>query len=205
MLPGDFPSIIPTKPDRKDMVRFGVLGITGLAGLALVVIILLFVISAWLGRPISMFGYDEGPDQPIVFPHTTHVQEVGLDCSFCDRNVTKGASATVPSVGLSMTCHTVVGDESAEIEKLRDYHSQGEPIDWVRVHRLPDHVRFNHQAHIQYFSEKNNILPAAVCATCHGDVGNMKKVRQVEPLKMGNCVDCHRDNNAPTDCSTCHY
>ncbi len=192
------------------MALLGVLGVTSLVGLAAVVFILLFVISAWLGRPLSVFGYNEGPDQPIAFPHTTHAGSVedggiGLDCTFCHRNVTEGAAATVPSVGLCMTCHAVVGDGLAEVEKLREYSAEGTAIDWIRVHRVPDHVRFNHEAHISFFSDQDEILPSAVCATCHGDVATMEKVRQVEPLKMGNCVDCHRDNDAPTDCTTCHY
>ena len=192
------------------MALLGVLGLVSLFGLAVVVGVMLFVISAWLGRPLSVFGFTKGPDQPIAFPHTVHAGAVedggiGLDCTFCHRNVTEGPAATVPAVGLCMTCHAVVGDGLAEVEKLREYHAEGRPVDWVRVHRLPDHVRFDHQAHISFFSEKDGILPSAVCATCHGSVATMEKVRQVEPLKMGNCVDCHRDNSAPTDCTTCHY
>ena len=192
------------------MALLGVLGFVSLVSLAAVVFVLLFVISAWLGRPLSVFGYTEGPDQPIAFPHTVHAGAVedggiGLDCTFCHRNVTEGPAATVPPVGLCMTCHAAVGDGLAEVEKLREYAALGQPIDWVRVHRLPDHVRFNHEAHISFFSEQDGIPASAVCATCHGSVAKMEKVRQVEPLKMGNCVDCHRDNSAPTDCTTCHY
>ena len=192
------------------MALLGVLGLCSLFVVAVIIGVLLFVISAWLGRPMSVFGFTEGPDQPIAFPHTVHAGSVedggiGLDCTFCHRNVTEGPAATVPAVGLCMTCHMVVGDESTEIAKLRDHYAQDRPVDWVRVHRMPDHVRFNHQAHIQFFSERDEISASAVCATCHGPVAEMEKVRQVEPLKMGDCVDCHRDNSAPTDCSTCHY
>ena len=163
-----------------------------------------FVISAWLGRPI-VFGYNEGPSQPVAFPHTVHVQELGLDCTFCHRNVTKGAAAGIPSVGLCMTCHKTVGDDIEEVEKLRDIFAAARPIDWVRVHRLPDHVRFVHEAHIRFFSERDAVPASAVCSICHGDVAGMTKVRQIRSLKMGDCVDCHRDNDAPTDCTTCHY
>ena len=149
-----------------------------------------------------------------------------------------------------MTCHKVVdgglayteseGEEKlsakVEVEKLRAIHAQGDPIDWVRVHRVPDHVHFVHEAHIRFFSGPKSVVekvkrpeneikladarrirsdiavgeildvPAsAVCSTCHGDVASMTKVRQVRALKMGDCVDCHRDNSAPTDCTTCHY
>ena len=168
------------------------------------VLVLTFIISAWLGRPV-IFGFNEGPDQPIAFPHTVHVQQLGLDCTFCHRNVTKGAAATVPAVALCMTCHKTVGDGIEEVEKLRATFEAGLPIDWVRVHRVPDHVQFVHEAHIRFFMEQDGVSAAAVCSTCHGDVGSMTKVRQVRSLKMGDCVDCHRANNAPTDCTTCHY
>ena len=168
-----------------------------------------FVISAWLGLPLPVFGLSGGPDQPIAFPHTRHagdnVGEMGLDCTFCHRTVTTEAAASVPSVGLCMTCHRVIGKDLPEVEKLKGYFERGEPINWVRVHRVPDHVHFVHEAHIRFFSEKNGVVASETCSICHGDVGSMVKVNQVRSLKMGDCVDCHRQNNAPTDCTTCHY
>ena len=202
MIPGDFQI---SKPTRKQLIKHGTLGVITLAFLVVAALALTFVISAWLGRPV-VFGYSEGPDQPIAFPHPTHVEDLGMDCTFCHRNVTKGAAATIPSAGLCLTCHQVVGDDLPEIEKLREMVVENErPIDWVRVHRVPDHVHFVHEAHIKFFSERDGIAETAVCATCHGDVGSMEKVEQVRALKMGDCVNCHRDNGAPTDCTTCHY
>ena len=201
MIPGDFK--LPRYP-RKKLVLFGVLGGVSLAAFAGTVLVLVWIISAWLGRPV-IFASNEGPTQPIAFPHTVHVQQLGLDCTFCHRNVTQGAAATIPAVGLCMTCHQTVGDDIPEVEKLRAVFAQGQSIDWIRVHRVPDHVHFVHEAHIRFFSERDGVSAAAVCSTCHGDVGSMVKVRQVRSLKMSDCVDCHRDNSAPTDCSTCHY
>ena len=201
MIPGDFQI---RKPSRKKMLGLGLLGLVGLAGLAVAVLVGIFVISAWFGRPV-IFGYDEGPDQPIPFNHQKHVQQVGLDCTFCHRNATVDAAATVPATGLCLTCHMTVGDGLENIETLRGYAERGEPINWVRVHRLPDHVQFVHEAHIRFFSERDNVAASEVCSTCHGDVGNMPKVKQVRSLKMSDCVDCHRDYEAPTDCTTCHY
>ena len=211
------------------------MGGVGLAAFAGVALALTFLISAWLGRPV-VFGFDEGPDQPIAFPHPTHVEQLGLDCTFCHRNVTKGAAATIPAVSLCMTCHRVVGEGKPGVEILRAAFDEGQPIDWIRVHRLPDHVHFVHEAHINAFSgqktvvkkitdpatqirlvDARNVSPGAsvgavidvavskVCTICHGNVGAMTKVRQERSLKMGDCVDCHRDNGAPTDCTTCHY
>lgn len=201
MIPGDFQY---TKPSGKKLLGFGLLGILGLGALVVVGFLLTFVVSAWFGLPV-VFGFNEGPDQPIAFPHTTHVQELGLDCTFCHRNVTKGAAATIPAVGLCLTCHKTVGDGLPEVEKLRAAFDAGEPIDWIRVHRVPDHVHFVHEAHIRFFTEQNDIPASAVCSTCHGDVGSMTKVKQVRSLKMSDCVDCHRNFDAPTDCTTCHY
>ena len=205
MIPGDFQI---KRPTQRQMLLTSVLGIGGLVTAVVVVIGLTWIVSAWFGTPI-IFGSDEGPDQPIAFPHTTHVQELGLDCTFCHRQVTKSAQATIPSVSLCMTCHQAVAGSTesaqAEIKKLRDAFSDGDAIDWLRVHRVPDHVHFVHEAHIKFFSERDGVEASAVCSTCHGDVGSMEKVRQVRTLKMSDCVDCHRDNSAPTDCTTCHY
>ena len=164
MLPGDFQ--LPKRPPTKKLVLFGVLSLGGLFSLAVVVGVTMFVISAWLGRPLGVFGFDEGPDQPIAFPHTVHVQQVGLDCTFCHRNVTKGAAATVPAIGLCMSCHKVVGDGNPEVEKLRDFYEAGQPVDWVRVHRVPDHVHFVHEPHIRFFQEIDGGA-SNVCSRCH--------------------------------------
>ena len=233
MIPGDFQI---SRPPTRKLVLFGFLGLLGLVGFGGTVLAIVFVISAWLGQPI-IFGYTEGPTQPIAFPHTVHVEQLGLDCTFCHRNVTEGAAATIPAVALCMSCHEVVGDGIEEVQKLRDTFDAGLAINWVRVHRVPDHVHFVHEAHVRRFSgvrpvvedlvtdplaqirlteareikpdasvgETLDIAASATCTICHGDVGGMVKVEQVRSLKMSDCVDCHRDNNAPTDCTTCHY
>ncbi len=203
MIPGDFQI---KKPSRRQMFLFSSLGLGGLITALVVVAALTWMISAWFGTPV-IFASDEGPDQPIAFPHTTHVEDLGLDCTFCHRDVAKSAQATIPSAGLCMTCHQAIEGRNdlamAEIDKLQSAYKDGDPIAWVRVHRVPDHVHFVHEAHIRVLSNGNP--PSAVCSTCHGDVGAMEKVKQVRTLKMSDCVDCHRDNNAPTDCTTCHY
>lgn len=252
MIPGDFQF---SKPRRRKLVLVGIMGAAGLLGLAATAVVLTFVLSSWFDRPV--FGFDEGPDQPIAFPHTVHAGTaillddsgnprlddqgqplggLGLDCAFCHRNVTEGAAATIPAVGLCLTCHKTVGDGLTEVEKLRAEFEAGRAIDWVRVHRVPDHVHFVHEAHIFRFSgvrtvvenvtdsqthirldaaqvvkpnarlgDTLEIAASATCTICHGDVGGMIKVSQVRTLKMADCVDCHRSNNGPTDCTTCHY
>ena len=214
------------------------IGIAGLGGLVVTIVIGAFVISAWWGLPLDAFGLNEGPDQPIAFPHTVHVQDLGVDCTFCHRTVTTEAVASIPSEGLCLTCHKVIGDGLPGVELLRELAANDEPINWVRVHRVPDHVKFVHEAHIRAFSGTKTVVeivdpanrstqlgieearavksgaslgstleiaPSGTCVICHGDIGGMVKVRQVRSLKMGDCLDCHRQNSAPTDCTTCHY
>lgn len=202
MIPGDF---IP-RPKGKHLVLLGILGlgggVAGLLGLAFTALVL----SAWLGLPLPVFGFNDGPEQPIAFPHTVHAGDLGLDCTFCHRNVTQGRAASIPAVGLCMTCHQTIGTDKPGVQQLTAFHEAGQPIDWVRVHRVPDHVKFVHEPHIRFFSAQPEYANAAgTCQLCHGDVATMLKVEQVRSLKMGDCVDCHRDNEAPTDCTTCHY
>lgn len=152
------------------------------------------------------------PQQPIEFSHVTHVGAVMASagvgepqaCLFCHRMADKERAATIPAVEQCMFCHRFItggGSErgawvAEEIAKVVEAWEAGEPIRWVRVHRLPDHVRFDHAAHIQ---------AGITCSVCHGNVAEMARVRQVRSLRMGDCVACHKMNNAPVECSTCHY
>lgn len=175
----------------------------------------IFFIQAWWSQPSGIFdvaGISDGPEQPIAFPHTVHVQDAGLDCQFCHRTVSTDEAATVPAVEQCLFCHdfgridgsrSSNSDAEQEIAKLvtafygsDDGKVLPAPIDWMRVHRMPDHVQFIHEPHIS---------AGLTCSTCHGNVSEMEVVKQVRNLKMRDCVDCHRDLNAPTDCATCHY
>ena len=209
------------------------LALGGLVVTVLVVLVVIYIFIAWWSTPIFGFGAG-GPDQPLLFPHTVHVAQLGIQCEFCHRNVTQGEAATVPAVAQCLFCHkTVTGQENLDIATLLrhaglnpmgevDPSLTPEPIDWERVHRLPDTVQFVHEPHIRLFTDPQGEsdvqlevrkraaqmdvgLVEAACTICHGEVRNMEKVKQERSLKMGDCVDCHRDNDAPTDCVTCHY
>ena len=136
------------------------------------------------------------PTQPIAFDHRIHTQAAGLDCAFCHRTAATGVTAGLPDVQQCMDCHVTVGQGQPEIDKVRNAWVQQQAIDWQRVHRLPDHTRFTHDAHIQ---------AGLACSVCHGEVTQMQQIVQVRPLKMADCVACHQQSNAPTECSTCHY
>jgi hypothetical protein len=212
------------RPSGKILALAAVgLGVTGILGFVLVVLLI-----SWFSNP--PFGLGNAPPQPVAFPHTVHAGVpadggMGIQCEFCHRNVTKGEAATVPAVEQCLFCHKEVTgrDETAtaEIQKVRQAFEDGVPIDWERVHRLPDHVRFVHEAHIRFFTDPEVVmtrtsingekLNAALsvpetCSICHGDVARMTEVqpKRFQSLKMGTCLDCHRENNAPTDCTVCH-
>lgn len=141
----------------------------------------------------NSIGYS--PEQPIPFSHKIHAGDNQIPCLYCHVNADKGRHATVPSMNICMNCHSVVKTESPYIQKLKSLYDKNQPIEWIKVHDQPDFVYFNHRPHI---------AKGVACETCHGEVSQMSKIKQVESLKMGFCIDCHRKNNAPIECSTCH-
>lgn len=134
--------------------------------------------------------------QPVDFYHRIHVQERKIDCLYCHRTATKADFAGMPSTELCMSCHRSVIPEYPEIWKLRSYWELGEGIPWKRVNQLPGHVYFSHQAH--------TAVAKLGCDTCHGDVASMGFAEKAAPLTMGWCLECHRKQNASTECSACH-
>ncbi len=141
---------------------------------------------AHLGSPESTdAGYQ--PKQPVRFSHKLHAGNLGMDCRYCHSTVERAAHAAVPTTDTCMNCHQRVRKRSELLTKVRESFAADKPIPWVRVHKVPEYAYFNHQAH----------LTAGVsCVSCHGRIDQMKEVRQVAPLSMGWCLDCHR-NPAP--------
>lgn len=137
------------------------------------------------------------PDQPIAFSHKIHVTTVGLECTFCHDMADKSMFAGIPPVEKCMSCHKNVKTDRPEIQKLAGYWEREEPMEWNRVHRIRirNHVFFSHKRHV-----KKDIT----CQQCHGLVEYMDQVRRVSSLEMGWCVGCHQENDASTDCLTCH-
>ena len=141
-------------------------------------------------------GLKQQPQQPVRFSHQVHVQAAGIPCEFCHRTAAQGVSAGYPDLEQCMFCHQAIGRGNPEIEKVRQAWITQQPLDWQRIHRMPDHVRFTHEAHVQ---------AGIACAACHGDVASMTQDIQVRSLKMNDCVACHQQSNAPTQCGACHY
>jgi hypothetical protein len=166
-----------------------ILAIASLAGLA--------------GCEWGKIGYNTGyaPEQPIAFSHELHAGQYKIQCLYCHSAAERSQHSPVPSLNTCMNCHLVVGGDKPAIQKIQAAYAANEPIAWVKVHMLPDHVKFNHAVHVKKFG-----APQA-CHKCHGPVESMDKLYQYSPLSMGWCVDCHRkpENKAPISCSTCHY
>lgn len=152
-------------------------------------------------RAPRSIGYNAGyqPEQPLPFSHEQHVGQNKIQCQFCHNQVEFSKTSNVPALSTCMNCHMQVnGTKNPDaIKKLRDAYNDGKPVEWVKVHMLPDHVQFNHQAHVSR---------GVNCSTCHGPIETMTRVYQYSDLSMGWCVNCHRqpENKAPLNCSTCH-
>ncbi|WP_242922349.1 c-type cytochrome [Pontibacter liquoris] len=166
------------------------------------------------------------PKQPIAFSHKIHAGDNQINCNYCHTTVYKSKSASIPSVNICMNCHSQIKTESPEIQKIYRAVERNEPIQWVRIHNLPDLVYFNHSQHTQ--------VGGVECQTCHGPIQEMDQVYQYSPLTMGWCINCHREtplntkgnayydnlvklhdestskaftvaSNGGTECSKCHY
>lgn len=127
------------------------------------------------------------PKQPVSYSHKRHAGELGIDCLYCHGNAEKTAHANVPATSTCMNCHKFIKTDSPKLEPIRQSFAQDKPIEWVRIHKVPDYAFFNHSAH----------LNAGVgCVSCHGRVDQMTEVSLSKPLSMSWCLDCHR-NPAP--------
>jgi mono/diheme cytochrome c family protein len=131
-------------------------------------------------------GY--APKQPIAFSHKIHAGQYEIDCKYCHVGVTKGKSATIPSVNICMNCHNQIKSGATtgegEIAKIVKAWETKKPIEWIRIHNLPDLAYFNHSQHVS--------VGGVECQTCHGPIETMDVVRQHSLLTMGWCIDCHR-------------
>jgi cytochrome c551/c552 len=151
------------------------------------------------------------PEQPIYYSHTVHAGINQISCLYCHGGAQESKHANIPSVNVCMNCHMGINeyakgpkiyredgsevDGTAEIQKLykfagwnpdtKQYSGEGKPIEWIRIHNLPDHVYFNHAQHVNAGKQQ--------CQTCHGEIQKMDEVYQFSDLSMGWCVNCHRE------------
>ncbi len=178
-------------------------------------IILLFLVGGYftiqgaigLGRQTNY-----QPEQPIYYSHKVHAGVNQVNCLYCHGGAMEGKHANIPSVNVCMNCHMAINEYNgekmfredgtevngtAEIQKLYEYAGwdpaankytgKGKPIEWIKIHNLPDHVYFNHSQHTK--------AGGVACQTCHGEIQNMGEVYQFSNLSMGWCINCHRETN----------
>ncbi|MVM33310.1 c-type cytochrome [Spirosoma sp. HMF4905] len=137
-------------------------------------------------------GIQQGyaPKQPIAYSHKLHAGQYKIDCNYCHTGAQKGKNATIPAANICMNCHGVIKKESPEIQKIYTAIEENRPIEWVRVHNLPDLAYFNHSQHVN--------VGNVACQTCHGEIEKMEVVEARSSLTMGWCIDCHRRTEVNT-------
>jgi mono/diheme cytochrome c family protein len=161
--------------------------------------------EGWYALAGIGIAQDYQPDQPIKFSHALHAGQNGINCQYCHSGASKSKTAGIPSTNVCMNCHKYVQSGpkygTDEIDKI--YHAIGwdkskgvytgktDPIQWVRIHNLPDFAYFNHSQHVT--------VGKIECQTCHGPVEEMETVKQFSPLTMGWCINCHRETEVKMD------
>lgn len=209
----------------KQANRLPLLSLVGATGGG---IFLILFIWYYFSPRYTDVGY--APDQPVPYSHALHVGQLGIDCRYCHSYVEVSKHANIPATQTCMNCHSQIRTESLRLLPVRESWATGEPVEWVKVHHLPDYAHFNHSVHVRV---------GVGCETCHGRIDQMVVVSQQQPLSMGWCLDCHRapeqflrppaevttmgyvppdgwleSNQArieregihpPQDCSACHY
>lgn len=168
-------------------------------------ILLTVLVVGWVTQP-DRFVRGYAPEQPIPYSHQLHAGTLKIPCQYCHTGVTRSRHAGIPAVDTCMNCHRVTKKDKPAIQKLTEIYESGQPLQWKRVHALPDHVYFDHRPHVN---------GGIACQTCHGEIQTMGVVYQNMSMRMGNCLGCHRDAHAavPPDskiqraaehCGVCH-
>ncbi len=165
--------------------------------------IVTFIFTALVIKTVidGLFGIgvqqNYAPTQPIAFSHKVHAGDFKIDCNYCHTGVRVSKSANIPSVNICLNCHSSIlkitgaTTASTEIQKIFAAKESNTPIQWVRVHNLPDLAYFNHAQHFN--------VGGITCQTCHGAVETMTVLKQDANLTMGWCIDCHRKTEIKVD------
>jgi hypothetical protein len=157
-----------------------------IARASLIGLIAFVALTATAAVIIDHSGYNSGAfeekEQPIEFPHRHHTSDDGISCRYCQSSAEVSPRAGIPPTQTCMNCHTQIFADSPYLEPVRASWRENRPIQWVKVHDLPDFVYFDHSAHVN---------KGVGCSTCHGDVSKMALVYQVASLQMEWCLECH--------------
>lgn len=181
--------------------------------IALVILVLFVLGGYWVVEGAVGIGRQQNyqPEQPIFYSHKVHAGINQISCLYCHSNALDSRHATVPPLNVCMNCHAAINDYTkgpklfredgsevdgtAEIQKLYSYtgydpkaqkydEAKAKPVEWIKIHNLPDHVFFSHAQHTK--------AGQVQCQTCHGPITEMDEVKQFAPLSMGWCINCHR-------------
>lgn len=159
-----------------------------IAKASLVGAVLLAAVAGFVYTVVARSSYLTGRyierQQPVQFSHKHHVGDDGIDCRYCHTNVETGASAGMPPTQTCMNCHTQIWNDSPYLEPVRASYRENKPIEWQRVHDLPEYAYFNHSIHVN---------KGIGCSSCHGDVANMPSMYQENTLQMEWCLACHKN------------
>lgn len=158
-----------------------------LVGIGLVVGVLYLTAMLYYGGSPETWRVGYSPTQPIPFSHALHAGKLGLDCRYCHTTVDKASFSAIPPSATCMNCHKQIAPTSRKLLPLRETYAQNAPLAWIKVHKLPDFVYFDHSAHV---------TRGVSCVSCHGRVDQMEQVQVVKPLSMAWCLDCHRNPDA---------
>jgi hypothetical protein len=143
-----------------------------------------FLAYTQIARSSYLTGRYLEKQQPVQFSHKHHVGDDGIDCRYCHQTVETTATAGMPSTQTCMNCHSQLFADAPYLEPIRASFRDNKPIEWERVHDLPEYVYFNHSIHV---------AKGVGCSTCHGEIDNMPAVYQENTLQMEWCLQCHRD------------
>ena len=163
-------------PSMNTVARVSVFGAAGF-------VVLLMWIGFTLARSPYVTEVGVVREQPVPFSHKHHVGDAGIDCRYCHTSVEESAVAGIPPTETCMNCHSQLWKDAPLLEPVRESYRTGKPLEWTRVHDLPDFAYFNHSIHI---------AKGIGCSTCHGQVDDMPLMWKAASLHMEWCLDCHR-------------
>jgi hypothetical protein len=143
-----------------------------------------FFVVTQIARSSYVTGRYLEKQQPIQFSHKHHVGDDGIDCRYCHTSVETSSSAGLPPTQTCMNCHSQIWSDSPYLEPVRASFRENKPIQWERVHDLPEYVYFNHSIHVN---------KGVGCSTCHGKIDEMASVYMENTLQMEWCISCHKD------------
>lgn len=158
-----------------------------LAKVSIAAIAVVALVAGIVGGAMYRSGYTTNVGNPreqvVPFSHEHHVNGLGLACGYCHTSAEKSSFAGIPPTHTCMTCHSQIWNTAPILEPVRESYRTGKPLEWIRVHDLPDFVYFNHSIHVN---------KGVGCQTCHGRVDKMPLTWSVNTLHMSWCLDCHR-------------